>query len=385
MMGLNKEFIKKYNNMGVILSPRSCTREQVEKHAAEIKNLGGTVLFDPQFYEPRTSHEKLLGYPYWEEISFETSEFTISDQKELCKKVIDYQVNILKVKEVILPGRYSNVLSESWLEMQASFADYSSELSLGLPVYSTLAIGSDIVGESEMFDRIIDELVSFPVDGVYVVLRSPGDKFLVNDETYLYNVLDGLLSLCLAGKRIIVGYANQQSLIYSAAGISGIASGNFRNVRSFNPEIFDIQDEDTHITRATWYYDANTLSEFRPQQLSLAYRRGLSKHFGPSCDYCKQLLKSPNPALVPWKEPSAFRHYLYELRRQWLEIDKVEPGNRIQFVKDMLYAASHRLEYLEENGFRPGQRAFSKYFDPTIGAVEAFEIDRSEDIRMLRK
>src|SRR4029077_2419250 len=129
-------------------------------------------------------------------------------------------------------------------------------------LYSTLAVGPDVVKNRHQMDTLLAEALNYPVGGIYVLLRPPNDSFLIADEDYLYAVLDGLLSFREAGKRVIIGYANQQVLLLGAVGVEDIASGNFRNVRSFNPEIFDVQPEDDR-QRALWYYDAGTLSEFR--------------------------------------------------------------------------------------------------------------------------
>ena len=60
MMGHAKELIKKWHGGTVILSPRDMTLLQMEKFSKEIKNNGGEILIDPQFYIPRADHEKLI-------------------------------------------------------------------------------------------------------------------------------------------------------------------------------------------------------------------------------------------------------------------------------------------------------------------------------------
>ena len=195
--------------------------------------------------------------------------------------------------------------------------------------------------------------------------------------------MDGLLSLSLSGKEVILGYGNQQSLIYAASGVEGLASGNFRNVRSFDPQNFDVPENETIIQRATWYYDANTLSEYRAESLKLAYQRGLSGNFGPICDYCRPLLQAPNPAAVPCGEPMAFRHYLTEIHRQWLAFNEESPNDRINKVVQILENAQEHLNSLVERGFRPGERSFLPVFDPTLSALVAFYSDRRKEIDLL--
>ncbi len=341
------------------------------------------MLFDPQFYQPRTERENILAYPYWEDMNFATADFATTGAVKLCEGVIRYQVDVLQVNAVILPGRYTNALTEEWLDLQYKLAETARGLGLDRPVYSTVALGPDVVSERQIFDRILNEIVEYPVDGVYVVLNPPSNDFLVTTDLYMYNLLDGFLSLRLAGKDVILGYANQQSLIYAAAGVSGLATGNYRNVRSFDPEMFDVQDTTDVIQRAVWYYDADTLSEYRTTALALAYSRGMAGSFGPLCDYCAPLLNARNPTTVLWREPDAFRHYLTEINRQWLELSAVTPDSRAIYTINGVKNAYNKLATLISNGFNPGLRSFDATFDPTLSALLAFEKDRRPQISLL--
>ncbi|MDN4080086.1 hypothetical protein QYF52_19255 [Paenibacillus polymyxa] len=381
MLSMNREFVENNSDIGVIMSPRNCTREQIERHANELHERNAAVLFDPQFYQPRTERENILNYPYWNDLNFETVEFAARGASELCRGVITYQVENLNVSEIILPGRFSNVVSEEWLDTQYAFADTANSMHTGKPVYSTVAIGPDIVRDRSAFDRLLNEIVSYPVEGIYFIVQSPRD-FLVNDDLFLYNILDGLLSIRLSNKKVLLGYANQQSLIFGSAGVTGFATGNFRNVRSFHPDTFDVQEQSDR-QRATWYYDGNTLSEFRPQTLGLAYQRGLSDRFGPITEFSRSLLEAANPAIVPWGEPLAFRHYLTVINRQWSEIQNTPEVERLSLVIGMINQVAHQLNELEKDGVRLGDRSFKSVVDATLNALLSFKRDRYQDIQAL--
>jgi hypothetical protein len=70
MLELAPEFIASHVESGIVLSPRSSKPEQLQRLASRVRRLGGTVLFDPQFYEPRTDHVRILSYPYWTGLDF---------------------------------------------------------------------------------------------------------------------------------------------------------------------------------------------------------------------------------------------------------------------------------------------------------------------------
>lgn len=55
-----------------------------------------------------------------------------------------------------------------------------------------------------------------------------------------------------------------------------------------------------------WYYVPKTLSEYKLQQLSLAYFRGFKKYFDSECEYSSVLLKSDHPQIFRGKSPYHF-------------------------------------------------------------------------------
>lgn len=392
MTKINEEFAKNFkSDLGVILAPRalqvSTDISRLESHSKQLKKNGVKILFDPQFYVPSTNLEKIIKFPYFRNLTFETIEFNNKHAIKFCDEVIDYQVNKMFVDDIILPNRYTNAVTSEWLEMQELFVESSVNLKGNKKAYLTLALGPDVVLNKDAFDELIGNCVNYDVDGFYIVLKSPNDSYLVDNEDYIYSLMDAFLSLKLAGKEVILGYANQQSMIYSAVGVDYIASGNFRNVRSFDPDIFaEIDDEgdDGILRRGTWYYDGKSLSEFKKEQLSLAYKRNI-KEFGPSCEYCEPLLNASNPAIVLWKEPSAFKHYLFELRRQWNSLKSVHSSKRIDTVIELLEETSRHNGALKERGFKLGLRGFNeKIMDSTMSALTAIKKDRGLDINRLK-
>jgi hypothetical protein len=113
---------------------------------------------------------------------------------------------------------------------------------ISMSKYMTVAVGPDLVTNQSAFDLIIDEMIEYPVDGFYFLAQSPRNQYMAQSEEYIYALLDAFLSLSRSGKEILLGYANQQSIVYAAAGVDLIASGNFRNVRAFDPNIFSQQE-----------------------------------------------------------------------------------------------------------------------------------------------
>ncbi len=371
-------YLRLHNNSGVILSPRICERDQLERYLPAFSAISGPeLLFDPHFYEPRTDLWRVLSYPYFSNYDFQTQSF---DTARFCQNVIDYQVNTLGLKSVILPGRYINSLTESWLQMQHDFAHFGSSAS-GEITYSTVAIGPDVILNSDNFNTIIDEVVNYPVEGVYFVFEHPNNEFLL-DEELIYLILDGLLSIVLSGKRVIVGYANQQSIVFTAAGVDYIASGNYRNVRAFDH--LNSTDKDNEVVRkGIWYFDGNTFGEYRIPALSLAFRRNLSHYFGPPTQFTTDLLASSVPTSVVWREPDAFGHYLELMHQYCDEVFAIPKNQRAQYLLDFFRQRGAANSALEARGFNFGDRGFNQAVDTTISALDSFLSDRGAELSNL--
>jgi len=357
--------------------------DQTKRHAKELRDAGAEVLFDPGFYVPNANRLQLRKYPYWGSAKFRTATFGAAQASALCGDCIAYQLDELNVSRVLLPGRFTNNVNEAWLTMHHAFAQEGASVVKGdRPLYSTLALGPDVIADESSLNDVLDEFTGYPVDGIYLVYRHPGNAYLIQDEIFLLNLLNMVLTLRLAGKDVLVGYANQQTIALGAAGLESIASGNFRNTRFFDPDMYNVLDEPER-RRSTWYYHTASLSEFKVTTLALAYRLGLKKQFRRRCVYCRPLLEASNPAAVRWGEPDAFRHYLLEIGRQWQETAAGNADGRYRAIMAALQAAHASLAEMAAKGFLPGERSFAPYADPTSAAIHAFRTLRARDLGRL--
>lgn len=383
MRSLNRDLLRQFAGglgAGVVLGPRVVDRQQNEKHAAEVNETGASVLFDPCFYDPHTTRESIRDYPYWDGLTFDTNDFSGTVGADFCRRVIDYQVTALDVTEVILPGRFTNTRSDDWLEMHRLFADTADQARVGRKVYSTVALGPDLIADRPSLDAVLNEVTAYPVDGVYLLYRPAEGEYLTTSQPFLLGLLDLGLSLSLAGKDVIVGYANQQDLVLGAVGVKTIASGNYRNVRRFDPTNFQ-PSGDAVKNRATWYYDGRSLSEFRQDDLTVAYQRlGLQGQFGPSTVHAEAILSAANPATVPWPEADSFKHYLTVLRDQWHSFaatPRATRGRTVNALLDTAHAQQQVFAISQLGGFgRSAATAVTAYRQAltTFLSVEAARV-----------
>ena len=385
MMSLNKEFAEKFDDLNVIMGPRAMNKgtdvERLERHARTLKEKGVSVLFDPQFYVPDSKLKKIKKYPYFNYKEYNPKDFNNNYAEDFLKSTIDYQLDKLDVNKLILPNIFINSITDDWYRMQEIFFNVILNDNINLEIYHTLALGPDIIKNKDVFDEMISKCINYPINGYYFVLKPPENSYLINDEEYIYSILDAFISLRNSDKDILLGFANQQSLIYASVGVNKIASGNYYNFRKFDPGTFMKDDRDTDPRRSDWYYDGNTLSEYKPQRLTLAYRRGLEKYFGPPSEYSKEFLESDRPSNYNWTTYNEFRHYLVTLRKQWLKFKLTPSKERIDKIIDFLEEKRSIMLELKDKNFKPGNKAFDEeIIDSNLSALEAIKYDRKYDI-----
>src|SRR4051812_30503798 len=110
------ELIKAWKGGTVIMSPRDCKPPDEEKdhpgdlqkHAASIRDAGGTVLVDPQFYLPDCDHKTLISHEYWPE-SYDSGEFWKEKAPDygLMIKRLGAMNDALKTPITIVPGTFA--------------------------------------------------------------------------------------------------------------------------------------------------------------------------------------------------------------------------------------------------------------------------------------
>ena len=157
-----------------------------------------------------------------------------------------------------------------------------------------------------------------------------------------------------------------------------IASGNFLNVRWFQPEHFETLESDEISRRAVWYYCPQALSEFKVPFLDIAKRMNLLDRLAPSetmiNPYCEMLFGTALPTATGYNEKNAHRHYLYSLHKQCLNAVRESYAETKAAQLLSLETADHLLAGLRERGIRGQDRDFSEVSDVNRAAIAAHDI-----------
>jgi len=363
-----------------ILSPRDMTIEQMDKFSHDIKKIGGNIAIDPQFYQPYSDHEKLISHAFWPN-DFATGSFFSSDA---IKDMIDVLWNEYNAKYqsdlFIAPSRYSDIIDDDWKKYNDLVIETINKIDITKPRYASLSLSSNIVMSEDQVHSILDHVEDWPVDGFYIVARHSKDDYLVPDASWLVGLIDLCAGLKLLGKKIIVGYSNQQMLYLSLAKVDAIASGTWVNVRTFSLDKFEAAEDEQQSRRTTWYYCPQSLSEYQITFLDIAKRAGILDDIKTDdsfqSDNVNILFSGAQPTTVGFSEREAFRHYLHCLKIQTKYASQSSYDDTYKYLNMLFNTAGRLATYFKSKGVRAKYRDFSEVMDDTISSLDLFNATR---------
>ncbi len=385
MMGHCCWLVEQWGRGTVILSPRDLEPEQLPRLSSEVTRLaGGSVLLDPQFYLPRSDHERLQRHDYWPR-DYETTTFWQAPAlHQFVSRLVRLNLS-LQTREFIVPGLLTSEVDDIWVSSQRVIIEEVASRDTGLPLLSTIALTADAVRSQDLISSILEASEAWPVSGYYIVLEHPNGDYLVKDPVWVANVLDLTGGLKLRGSKVVLGYCNHQMLVAACTKVDAIASGTWMNVRSFPPDKFRAPYEDEHKQRATWYYCPQALSEYKLLFLDMANRRGLLDLMAPTAEmdggYASTLFSGVLPSASEFGASAAFRHYLHCLREQALSSVKDSFDETQTHHEEALTRALSLTSSLRSSGVRGDSRDFNEIVDVNFSALADLNSTRGPILR----
>jgi hypothetical protein len=284
-----------------------------------------------------------------------------------------------------LPGILATAVDDLWLSIQSSILNEAASLNTGLPLYMTIALSADAARQQQQIAQLLERAESWDTAGYYVVCEHPNGHYLVDDPSWLVNLLDLIAGLRLSGALVILGYCNQQSIIAACANANAICSGTWMNVRSFPPEKFQATLDDDIKQRSIWYYCPQALSEYKIPFLDIARTMGVLDSLAPvsqfNRSYVDVLFRGSQPSSVDFSEQAAFRHYLGCIRRQCLAASTASYDDTRIAHNSLLNTAETVLSSLNANGVTGQQRDFTEIVDVNRAALLALDRTRGPILR----
>jgi hypothetical protein len=385
MMEHSLHLLSSWGGGTVILSPRDLEPVQVQSFGSKVLKLkNGHILFDPQFYLPHADHARLTKHDYWPQ-QYDTGIFwSGSGLEDLITKLANLNRTI-GCRRFILPGLLAETINDDWLNQQQAVLDTAAKIASGFPLLVTLALSADAVRNQDQIHELLDTAADWNSEGFYVVCEHPNGKYLVDDPSWITNVLDLLSGLRLRGKEVILGYCTHQFLIASLSKASAIASGTWMNLRSFPPEKFSAAYNEDIKQKAVWYYCPQALSEYKIPSLDLAYSQGLLAAMAPppnlGSNYAMGLFGGTQPTTVGLDEPNAFRHYLQSFHSQVGMLTSPSFDEAVAAEEQRLDTARQLLNQLQRAGVLGQLRDFSPILDSNLAAIRAHFNTRGHQMR----
>ena len=372
---LANELVGEWGEGTVILSPRDQSSTALSGSSKKIRALGGSVVVDPQFYLPRSNHHRLNGHTYWP-TNYQTSESIDDEVKQMIDKLISEYNNPLETEFVILPGCYAKQIDDQWCSYHKSIVDYGLSKSEGKPIFATIALSYEVIQSEESVHTLLECISEWGVDGFYIVPEKPRGEYLTQDPIWILNLMDLCSALYHSKKRVIVGYANHQLFPLVLAGVEGLASGNWMNVRNFSLGRF-VNPEESDMRNSAWYYCPQALSEYQLRFLDIAKRMGVLDVLKTDGSFASTdaeiLFSGAQPSTTAFQIRKSFLHYLHTVK---VQVDSLK-RDTYQETKDNMIViyntASEVLETVRPKGVRGKYRDFGEVLDVNLAAIDSFD------------
>lgn len=370
----------------VVLSPRDLELGQMTQLSADITKTGGQVLLDPQLFLPQANHARLIRQPHWPAGGSLQDPATVA---HVLRNLMEMNAEF-GTRQTILPGTLASKIDGAWLNSIALIQEAAARLGLSPErAVQTVALGHEAIRDDRQVEALVEAMSGWPAATIYLIAEAPPNAYLVGDPVWQANMLDVVASARLNGKRVIVGYANQQLLATACAGANTICSGTWMNVRAFMRGRF-LQTEDDEIKqRSTWYYAPHLFSEYKIATLDIAQKVGLlellSTPAAYGSPYADELFTSVQPTLAGFSEQGAFRHFLQSLRSQAADFTGPSFEDSLATFRRHLDEAQGRLERLHQMSITGKQRDFvgTECIDATRAALHVLERNHGPRLRRL--
>lgn len=385
MMDHTVKLLEEWGDGGVILSPRDLEHAQLEKMAKRVHGLNAEVLLDPQCFVRDADHYRLVEHDYFKVYRdcSTGSILTGEGAEKVINAVADLAVT-LGTNRLIVPGLLGSEIDEAWFAFHEQLIAAAAKRLPSMPRLATVALSAAATGDEALIEAIVDRSKRWDVSGFYLVSESPG-TYLVEDPSWLANLLLLVSGLKLTGRQVMVGYGNHQLLAVAAARADAMAAGTWLNVRSLDVDKFYTPEEDEVSRRAVWYYCPQALTEYKLPFLDIAQRNGVLPLMRPDAalksSYADPLFDGPAPTAVKWGEQNAFRHYLTSLHGQARLVTSGTYLDAVAAQETLLSRAQKLLPRLRKAGVFSSERDFTPIIDVNRSALITLDNARGALLR----
>lgn len=380
MRSLGCAIAKAHPGTKIILSPKDFkTEAQLVDYAVSVKEVGGEVLLDPQLFLSKLGTEaaRLPNTSYWTKIgdvsAFVAEVLRLNDQIGTCS--------------VILPAPYIKEVNENSVRELQAIVACSREVKGD---FLSVCLSGDFFRSERQYNRLCKFLESVDVPGVYLLPEHVDDDYLTDDPVWLHRLLEFCSDLKMAGKTVLVGYANHQLLPLACTAVDAMAAGKNRSTRIFWMNSFKkLEEGDVGFARPKpSFYCPHALTEFSLKYMDLAATASVLElmkpvdfHLGATVE---RMLTSDSPLSSGYSLPDGYLNYFSLLKQQ---CEKASAGqtflDRLAWQRDLIKKADELLSVLHKHRVRGLLKDFSKYIGVAKSALQSLEETRGENLKMM--
>lgn len=377
MKAHSEQLIESWQGGSVIFSPKNMTLDQMKSASQKILEANGNIYLDPQFYIPRSDHEKLNEHTFWPQEYNTDSFFNGNGISKMLDCLIDEYLLPIQASSLLIPTFYLDNFTDDWKNLTNSFIEGSIKKSFPGEKWLTLCLDDSFLTKEESVHELIEEIEEYPVDGYYIIPKHPNFDYLVSDVSWLLNLIDLCAAIKLLGKKVIVGYSSHQFLFLSLAKVDAICAGTWLKTRNFPLTDFDDTEDQDFARRTTWYYCPQALSEYQINYLDIGFRLGILNDLKTpdkyKSSYSDVLFNGAQPTTTNFREPDAFRHYLHCLKIQCEESSHDTYEATKDYLKLLFETAEDLTQFFKNSGIRGKGRDFSEVSESNLSIIDAFD------------
>jgi hypothetical protein len=308
---------------------------------------------DLQYYGGKQSTGgKLTNYEF-HPINRNQSDDTETSLIEDIVKGISFQIE-KGLKKVIIPHIYNTGDTDYTTKVVKLVNEYLKENKVdGVEYFMTLPFSGEEIKNSDRIEVLLQNVTDMHIlfDGYYVVCEQnlTGNRKISEDIEYYENLSRIFQTLKGQGFKIIHGYANVDSLVFSAiTDIDYVSIGSYEVQRNFNIQRY-IEDVSGGGSKG-WYYSEKLLGFVRSQELVLVRKNeGIPMIANDENIFSDTILQEE----YDWNihKPEVHKNYMMSVANMLKSISDISDRNeRIGYLLEQAVSARNTYKKLEEKG-----------------------------------
>lgn len=326
---------------------------------------------DLQFYGGKQSTGgKLMEYGF-HPINRDANDDTATSLIEDIVAGINFQIE-QGLKKIIIPHIYNTTDADYTIRVLKSVNSYlGTNRADGCEYYMTLPFSGAEIRNTERVELLLQSATDMGIvfDGYYVVSEQnlTGNRKVSEDIEYYENLSRVFKTLKAQGFKIIHGFANLDSLVFSAiTDIDYVSVGSYEVQRNFNIQRY-IEDISGGGSKG-WYYSEKLLGFVRSQELALVRKNGgIPIIQNENNVFSDTILREE----FDWNihKPEVHKNYMVSVTNMLKEMSEITDKNeRITFLLDKAVSARNTYRILEQSAifFSPESSGYHLPFWQTI-------------------